>query len=113
MKKQVDIVFITHLPAFYKVNLYRAIAKHCRVFVILIGQSSTIRTPDFEESLHGLDHLVLDPGCFEQRSVWHNCRRLKQILANLSYRQLIVADGICQNIGWQCYPLPKSAMHWH
>lgn len=90
MKRDYDLVFVTHLPAFYKVNLYRAIAKQCHVFVIFIAQSSEIRTADFTQSLADVDHLILDPGDFESRSQLKNCYRLWQCLRTIKTKKIVV-----------------------
>lgn len=42
-----DFVFLTNLPAFYKLNLYNAIAKEKNIFVAFIGNDAEIRNEDF------------------------------------------------------------------
>ena len=66
MKSQYDYVFVTHLPAFYKVNLYAQIAKQCRVLVIFIGKGSLIRAQDFSSELTS-DHIILFDGPYKKR----------------------------------------------
>lgn len=100
MKRNYDIVFVTHLPAFYKVNLYRAIAKTCRVFVIFIAQSSQIRAADFTPDLTGLDHVVLDAGNFESRSVLKNIFKLRRVLKNIAYQKIIVGGWDLIEFWW-------------
>lgn len=106
-----DYVFITHLPAFYKVSLYHAIARDKRVFVIFIGSSSLIREPDFTATLPW-DHDVLFEGAWESRSWLLTCYRLLQILRRLRYRQLVIG-------GWElsefwlaawCSPKARNAL---
>lgn len=69
MKAEYDYLFVTHLPAFYKVNLYNEIAKHCKVLVIFIAQSSQIRTQDFTQNTCAFDYYILNEGAFERRRI--------------------------------------------
>ena len=88
--KSYDTVFVTHLPAFYKVNLYNEIAKHSRVFVIFIAPTSVIRSKDFTPADFGFDYTILNEGPFEKRSMLHSSARLYRLLKTLRYRQIIV-----------------------
>jgi len=85
-----DRVFVTHLPAFYKVNLYNEIAKHCRVFVIFIASASTIRAKDFTRGEFAFDYCILNEGAFETRSKLKSVFRLYQLLRTLSFKQIIL-----------------------
>lgn len=42
-----DFVFLTNLPAFYKLNLYNAIAKEKKILVVFLGNDAAIRNEDF------------------------------------------------------------------
>ncbi len=88
--KTVDLVFVTHLPAFYKVNLYNELAKRCRVFVIFIASSSVIRAKDFTPSDFAFDFCILNSGAFEERPRLKSVLALHRIMKTLQYRQIIV-----------------------
>lgn len=88
--KTVDLVFVTHLPAFYKVNLYNELAKRCRVFVIFIASSSVIRAKDFTPSDFAFDYCILNSGAFEERPRLKSVLALHRVLRSLHYRQIIV-----------------------
>lgn len=112
MKPIYDYVFVTHLPAFYKVNLYREIAKHCRIFVIFIARGSAIRTQDFVSSLDAFDHIILNEGPFESRNRVSSVFQLAKIMRQLRYRLLVLG-------GWDliefwflaiCSPKQKNAL---
>lgn len=90
MKLHYDYVFITHLPAFYKVNLYNEIAKHCRVFVIFIADASAQRTQDFTGSLQDLDHVILHNGAFEKRNKIQSLRHLFKALRHIDARMIVL-----------------------
>src|SRR5579872_30307 len=85
-----NYVFITHLPAFYKINLYNEIAKKCRVYVIFIAQSSTIRAPDFTKGDYHFEYCVLNNGSFEKRSLSKSLWRLFITLRSLRFERLVV-----------------------
>lgn len=42
-----DFVFLTNLPAFYKLNLYNAIAKEKKILVVFLWNDAEIRNKDF------------------------------------------------------------------
>lgn len=90
MKPIYDYVFVTHLPAFYKVNLYREIAKQCRIFVIFIASGSTLRTHDFVSSLESFDHIILNEGPFEARQIINSLRQLHAIMCQIRYRSIVL-----------------------
>lgn len=90
MKPVYDYVFVTHLPAFYKVNLYREIAKHCAVLVVFLARGSSIRTGDFVCDLPQVDHIILSDGTFEKRDIWKNIMQLKTLFHRLRYRRLVL-----------------------
>ncbi len=94
MKSHYDMVFITHLPAFYKVNLYNQIAKHCHIYVIFISDASTIRTADFTNASYNFEHCILNKTSFEKRHVGLSLWRLWRALKQLSFKKLIVG-------GWE------------
>ena len=85
-----DFVFITHLPSFYKINLYEQIARRGRVLVIFLGASSTIRTTDFVKQPKTFDHVFLSDGSVERRPTIKNLWQLWQLLRRVRPRLLVV-----------------------
>jgi glycosyltransferase involved in cell wall biosynthesis len=101
MKLHYDYVFVTHLPAFYKVNLYAEIAKHCRVFVIFIAEGALQRTQDFVGNLKDLDHVILQNGAFEKRNKIKSLYKLFTTLRQIEARMIVLG-------GWdliECWAL--------
>ena len=45
--KQIDVIFVTPLPAFYKVNLLNRLCEKKRVFVIFLYEMNSRRNKDF------------------------------------------------------------------
>jgi len=108
MKAQYDYVFVTHLPAFYKVNLYNALAKTCRIFVIFLGKTSKIRSLDFVQNECHFDYVILHPDYFENRQLIINFVKLYQLLLKLKYRQLVVGGWDLPEFWWLVFLSPKS-----
>jgi len=90
MKSEYDYLFITNLPAFYKVNLYNEIAKHCRIFVIFIANSSKIRAPDFTQKKILFDYTILNKDHVENRHVGKSLITLLKIIEPLRYHKVVV-----------------------
>ena len=85
-----DYVFVTHLPSFYKVNLYNELAKHLRIHVVFIGQGSTIRTKDFVPSAYLFDYTFLTNGEFETRSRFRSILRFACFILKTKYKKMVV-----------------------
>lgn len=88
--KTYDIVFITHLPAFYKINLYNRISEKKRIFVIFISDLSSIRNTDFTNVKMSFEHIFLNKGNFESRNVIFSCIKLIKMLYSFSSSKIIV-----------------------
>jgi len=85
-----DKVFITHLPAFYKVNLYNEIAKKIKIFVIFIAAGSAIRPADFTQGAIEFDHVILSNKTFETRKKLKNCYLLFKVWCSLKYGRIVL-----------------------
>lgn len=90
LSKNFDLLIITHLPAFYKINLYNEIAQNKSIFVLFIGNSSTIRLDDFTDGAINFPYTFLNEGAFETRNIFQSCFRLLKILTAKSFSGLIV-----------------------
>ncbi len=89
-----DFVFITHLPSFYKINLYNRLSQHYNVHVIFLGKGSTIRPSSFVSSSFEFEATFLSQHEFELRNRWQTSRQLIRVLKKLSYRKLCLG-------GWE------------
>ena len=90
LKTEYDFVFVTHLPSFYKINLYEQLSRRGRVLAVFLGASSTIRTGDFVTAPKGFDHVFLSDGSVERRPTAANLWRLWQLLRRVRSRLLLV-----------------------
>jgi glycosyltransferase involved in cell wall biosynthesis len=85
-----DKVFITHLPSFYKVNLYQALARHSSICVIFIAQGSIERSSDFLSQMEGVPHYILNEGAFEKRWPILSCIKLLKVILKIQSKKWIV-----------------------
>ncbi len=91
-----DLVFITHLPSFYKVRLYNELSRQKKIKVIFIGSSSKIRNENFIEQSEEFDYVFINEGTFEERSLLTSIFALLRVLLNTEYKQIIVG-------GWDLF----------
>ncbi|MFI4937114.1 MAG: glycosyltransferase [Candidatus Berkiellales bacterium] len=103
-----DYLFVTHLPAFYKVNLYHELAKRCRVFVIFIGASSVIRNGDFTQNSNAFDYCILNSDPFEKRSVLSSLLKLYKFMRSKQYRKVVVGGWDLPEFWWVVLFSPKQ-----
>ncbi|MAZ44480.1 MAG: glycosyl transferase [Legionellales bacterium] len=89
-KKIFDKVFITHLPSFYKVNLYQNLSKKCSICVIFIGRGSSERPDDFSSVLNNIPHYFLNEGVFEKRNKLLSCLKLFKLLRKIQAKEWVV-----------------------
>lgn len=85
-----DFVFITHIPSFYKINLYNEISKFRRLFVIFLGESSQERNADFVNGQKNFDYYFLNRGYFERRNRYISICRLILKLRSLKYKKMFL-----------------------
>lgn len=57
-----DILFVTTIPAFYKVNLFNRIADRKKILVLYTGSNTGKRSNDFLQETVAFDHQFLDGG---------------------------------------------------
>lgn len=89
--KSYDMVFVTHLPAFYKINLYNRISEKKRILVIFVSDSSSIRNTDFTNATMSFEYVYLNHGAFEERNVFSSCINLVKLLRSFSSSKIIVS----------------------
>jgi glycosyltransferase involved in cell wall biosynthesis len=89
-QSEYDFVFVSHLPSFYKINLFNEIARSIRILVIFLGETSFERTADFVKGEKHFEYLYLNSGDFEQRPLWVSSLKLFRILLRLNYKLISV-----------------------
>ena len=85
-----EALYITHLPSFYKINIFNEIAKDKRILVIFIGLKSIQRKDDFIDRQMNFDYLFLEECEFEKTNKIKTSVKLLKILKNISFNKIIV-----------------------
>ncbi|ERT14311.1 glycosyltransferase [Photorhabdus temperata] len=85
-----DFIFITHLPAFYKINLYNEIAKNFNIMVIFISASSKIRNPNFTDANINFPFKIINNGNFEERRKLKSTIKIMKLLHALRYKEIVL-----------------------
>lgn len=96
MKESVDILVITNLPSFYKINLYNGIAKCRSIIVVYTGDGAQDRNKDFFKGQMNFQSIFLS-----RNKIWRLFQLLK-ILATTKYNELQIG-------GWDAMPLWLAA----
>lgn len=105
-----DYIIVTHISAFYKVNLYNELAKKLKILVVFIAINTNEKRADDFTSLQNADfsHEVLSDGDFQSRDVKANIKKLKIILKNNEYKKLLVSGWDLQEFWYLVMLYPKS-----
>ena len=88
-----DYIIVTHIPAFYKVNLYNEMAKSLNILVLFISSNTNEKRSDDFIILNNakFKYKVLFDGNFQERNVYHNIKNLQEILKKLSFKKILVS----------------------
>lgn len=102
MKKKYDLIFLTNLSAFYKINLYNEIAKEQKIFVIFISKYSKNRNNNFFKGEKTFEYIYLDDKIYEKRDCKKNSLKLIKILQNIEYKKIVLGgwDSLENWVGW-------------
>jgi glycosyltransferase involved in cell wall biosynthesis len=87
-----DYIIVTHIPVFYKINLYNELARKMNILVVFISSNTNeTRSDDFITlSNSKFQYRLLFDGNLQDRGVNRNITNLKKILNHNQYRKLIV-----------------------
>ncbi|MFA0542219.1 glycosyltransferase [Vibrio sp. 10N.222.52.B7] len=88
-----DKVIITHLPTFYKNNLYKEINENQSIFVIYISlDTEETRSSDFTglENV-GFEHVILNTKSLQRRNSVLSTLRLLKLLSKIRYKEIILS----------------------
>ena len=88
-----DYIIVTHIPAFYKVNLYNELANKLNILVVFISSNTNEERADDFLSLNNakFKYELLHKGNFQTREVFQNIIKLKNILKNNKYKRILVS----------------------
>lgn len=88
MKKYYDLVFLTNLSSFYKINLYNEISKKQKIFVIFMSRHSKNRSENFFKGEKKFEYIYLDDKVYEKRNSKKNSLKLFRILKDINYKRI-------------------------
>lgn len=91
--KTYDIIFITNLPAFYKLNLFNRIAKFKKLMVVFTHEQHKQRNADFCIGERNFEYLSI-----ANKNGWVKLACIHQLIKGAQYNQLILG-------GWDHYTL--------
>ncbi len=88
-----DYIIVTHIPAFYKINLYNELAKKLKVFVVFIASDTNEKRADDFVTLEKatFEYQVLFDGNFQDRNVVKNIWKLREIFKNIAFKKLLLS----------------------
>lgn len=98
-----DYIIVTHIPSFYKVNLYNKLSKKMKILVIFIASNTNEkRTDDFLAlGASEFEHRLLYNGDFESRNINANILGLRSILKKCQYKKILVSGWEAKEY-WYC-----------
>ncbi|MDD2494151.1 MAG: glycosyltransferase family 4 protein [Tissierellia bacterium] len=102
--KYYDQIFLTNLPAFYKLNLFNEIAKHKKILVLFTGDTSDIRTIDFFKGKYNFDSLNFKS---EDFNILSRIRLIIKIRRKYSYKELVLGGWDSIYLWFMCFISPK------
>jgi glycosyltransferase involved in cell wall biosynthesis len=88
-----DYIIVTHIPVFYKVNLYNELSKHLNIHVIFIADNTgEKRSNDFITlDQVSFEYNVLNKGDFQVRRQLQSVLKLRKIINKLKYMKILVS----------------------
>ena len=104
-----DYVIVTHIPAFYKVNLYNELSKKLKILVLFIAENTEEKRADDFITLEkaNFTYEVLGRGDFQSRDIKANIKKLKIILKSIEYKRLLVSGWDLQEFWYLVMFYPK------
>ncbi len=87
-----DYMIVTHIPAFYKVNLYNEIAKRLSLYVVFICDATTEkRSSDFtvlDKAIFPFE--VINHSALQNRSKFLSIYRLAKIVGKVPHKEVLI-----------------------
>ena len=105
-----DYIIVTHIPAFYKVNLYNELAKKLNILVVFIASNTNEKRADDFIALNNaeFEYKLLHNGDFQDRDVSKNINKLKVILKDCQYKKILVSGWDLKEFWYVVFTNPKS-----
>ena len=90
-----DVLIVTNLPNYYKINLLNRVAERRKLFIVFIASSESRRNDDFLSigEDEKFDYVVLSPS-LEHRNYFKTCIKLRQIIKSHTFSKLILGEWV-------------------
>lgn len=95
-------IFVTNIPAFYKIKLYNEINRKCKVHVIFIDSNESDRNNDFITGKIEFDYTILSG------SLWTKISQAKRIIDSTDYDELVIGGWDYLILWYLAFAYPKS-----
>ena len=104
--KSYQTIFITNLPAFYKIKQWNEVNRHRRLLAIYTGDTAEQRNADFFKGIMEFDHVAL------RGSTFHKLVAVMRILLTTQYDKLVLGgwDTIILLLIALLFPKAKNAV---
>lgn len=89
---KVDLLILNNCPAFYKINLYNELAKHCNIFVVFSGHSDQVIEAD--KSSIDFNYIILNNYQVEKRNKLKDFIKIIRLCLDLKPTKLIYGGYI-------------------
>lgn len=83
-KRHYDIVFLTNLPSFYKINLFNEISKQSRILVLFTNRTAEVRNNNFFTGDRNFEYHLLPSGTLSK------IRFVNKLFSKIAYDRLII-----------------------
>jgi len=105
-----DYIIFTHIPAFYKVNLYNELRKTLKIYVVFIAnETDEKRSSDFiDKNTIRFEYDILSPGDFQHRNKLDNIKKIKAILKYKRFNKIIVSGWDLIEFWYLIFLVPKQ-----
>lgn len=105
-----DYLIVTHIPAFYKVNLYNELAKRLKIFVIFISSDTSEKRSNSFSSINDVlfDYEILYQGNFQTRKIFKNILALQTILGRVKFKKILVSGWDLPEFWYIAFTSKKS-----
>lgn len=102
-----DYVFITNIPAFYKVRLFNKLAEHLKIKVVFISKHSDIRHSDFYSFDFKFDAVFVSEVSYERRNKLNVFLSLFNEIKSLKFKKIVFSGWETKEASLLSFILPK------
>lgn len=103
-----DYVFITNIPAFYKVTLFNKLAEHLKIKVVFVSKTSDIRHSDFYNYDFRFDAVFMSEKSYEKRNKLKVFTSLLNEVRNLKFKKIVFSGWETKEASLLSFILPKN-----